>query len=277
MGLGLFGEVRSNPMRRLTTLFIAIMIMTTASAQYKAPQIIAHRGFHASEGAAKNSLNALKAAQDAGFWGSECDINLSKDDELLVIHGDWHPAKNTSPKVHVQRATKAEIQAIPLTSGEVVPTLDEYLSQLRTSVGTKLIIELKNHATPERETELVERVLAKVKEYGVENEVEYIAFRPFVCSELARLAPSGTKISYLCSDYPPLRCKALGCTGIDYNIMVLKVMPQWIRQAHELGMTVNAWTVNSEKDIRWCIEHGIDYITTDNPILARKIVEEMCR
>lgn len=253
------------------------MVVTAAHAQYKAPQVVAHRGFHRSQGAAKNSLNALRAAQEEGFWGSECDINLSSDNELLVVHGDWHPAKNASTKVHVQRATKAEIQAIRLTSGEVVPTLDEYLTQLRSTKGTKLIIELKNHPTPERETELVERVLAKVKEYGVEHEVQYIAFRPFVCSELSRLAPSGTKISYLCSDYPPLRCKQLGCTGIDYNIIVLKIMPQWIRQAHELGMTVNAWTVNSEKDIRWCIEHGIDYITTDNPPLARKMIAEMCR
>lgn len=264
-------------MKRVVSLLFAIMVVTAAHAQYKAPQVVAHRGFHKSEGAAKNSLNALRAAQEEGFWGSECDINLSSDNELLVVHGDWHPAKNASTKVHVQRATKAEIQAIRLTSGEVVPTLDEYLTQLRSAKGTKLIIELKNHPTPERETELVERVLAKVKEYGVENEVQYIAFRPFVCSELSRLAPSGTKISYLCSDYPPLRCKQLGCTGIDYNIIVLKIMPQWIRQAHELGMTVNAWTVNSEKDIRWCIEHGIDYITTDNPTLARKMIAEMCR
>ncbi len=264
-------------MKRVVSLLFAIMVVTAAHAQYKAPQVVAHRGFHKSEGAAKNSLNAFRAAQKEGFWGSECDINLSSDNEMLVVHGDWHPAKNVSTKVHVQRATKAEIQAIRLTSGEVVPTLDEYLTQLRSAKGTKLIIELKNHPTPERETELVERVLAKVKEYGVENEVQYIAFRPFVCSELSRLAPSGTKISYLCSDYPPLRCKQLGCTGIDYNIIVLKIMPQWIRQAHELGMTVNAWTVNSEKDIRWCIEHGIDYITTDNPTLARKIIAEMCR
>lgn len=264
-------------MRKFLILFFAIMVTVAASAQYKAPQVVAHRGYHRSQGAAKNSLNALCAAQKEGFWGSECDINLSLDNELLVVHGDWHPAKNASTKVHVQRATKAEIQAIRLTSGEVVPTLDEYLTQLRSAKGTKLIIELKNHPTPERETELVERVLAKVKEYGVENEVQYIAFRPFVCSELSRLAPSETKISYLCSDYPPLRCKQLGCTGIDYNIIVLKIMPQWIRQAHELGMTVNAWTVNSEKDIRWCIEHGIDYITTDNPTLARKIIAEMCR
>ncbi len=264
-------------MRRLTILLIAIMVATAASAQYRTPQVIAHRGFHQSEGAAKNSLNALKAAQEAGFWGSECDINLSKDNELLVVHGDWHPKKSVSPKVHVQRATKAEIQAILLSSNEMVPTLDEYLTQHRKSKGLKLIIELKSHATPERETEIVERVLAKVKEYGLENEVEYIAFSRFVCSELARLAPPKTKIAYLCSDLSPARCKELGCTGIDYNITVLKLMPQWIGQAHELGMTVNAWTVNSERNIRWCIKHNIDYITTDKPLLARELIEKMCR
>jgi len=264
-------------MKRFTALFIAIMAATATSAQYKAPQVVAHRGFHKAEGAAKNSLNALIEAQKANFWGSECDINLSKDNELLVVHGDWHPKKSASPKVHVQRNTKAEIQAIRLTSDEVVPTLDEYLSQHRKSKGLKLIIELKSHATPERETEIVQRVLAKVKEYGLENSVEYIAFSQFICSELARLAPSGTKIAYLCSNLSPKRCKELGCTGIDYNITVLKLMPQWVHQAHELGMTVNAWTVNSERNISWCIKHDIDYITTDNPMLARELIDKMCR
>ena len=55
-------------MRRFITLFIAIMVATAATAQYKAPKVIAHRGFHKVEGAAKNSLNALKNAQEAGFW-----------------------------------------------------------------------------------------------------------------------------------------------------------------------------------------------------------------
>lgn len=252
------------------------MVVVVASAQYKSPMVIAHRGFHKVEGAAKNSLNALKEAQKAGFWGSECDINLTKDNELLVVHGAWHPKKSASPKANVQHNTKAEIQAIPLTSGEIVPTFDEYLTTLRNSTQTKLIIELKEHDTPERETEVVERVLTNVREYGVEESVEYISFSSFICSELARLAPTETKIAYLGSNLSPARCKELGCTGIDYNITLLKLMPQWIREAHELGMTVNAWTVNSERNIRWCIKHGIDYITTDNPMLAKELIDKMC-
>lgn len=265
-------------MKKIFTLLMAAMIGISASAQYKAPKIIAHRGFHASEGAARNSLNALKAAQKAKFWGSECDLQLTKDGEIIVAHGPYHPgSKSASPRVHIQYSTKAEVQAIPLRSGEIVPTLDEYLQQAKQSKQTKLIIEIKDQLTPKLETEIVEKTLAAVAKYGLENNVEYIAFRPFVCTELARLAPKGTKIAYLNGDYTPEHCKGMGCAGIDYKYTRLQKNPQWIEEAHNLGMYVNAWTVNKEEDIRWCIENGVDFITTDDPMLAKKIIKEMCK
>ena len=265
-------------MKKALTLLVAAMIGITASAQLKAPQIIAHRGFHASEGAARNSLNALKAAQEAGFWGSECDLQLTKDGEVLVVHGPNHPGtKGAKNKVNVQRSTKAKVQAILLESGETVPTLDEYLQQMTTSKATKLIIEIKDQPTPELETEIVQKTVNLVAKYGLENEVEYIAFRPFVCWEIARLAPKGTKIAYLNGDYAPAYCKSMGCAGIDYNFKVLKKKKGWIKQAHKLGMYVNIWTVNKEEDIRWAIQNGVDYITTDDPMLVQKLIEEMCK
>lgn len=265
-------------MKRVLTLLVAVMIGFAASAQYKAPKIIAHRGFHASEGAARNSLNALKAAQEAKLWGSECDIQLTKDGEVLVVHGPSHPGtKGANPKVNVNRSTKEKVQAILLESGETVPTLEEYLQQMTQSKNTKLIIEIKNQLTPTLETDIVEKTLALVAKYKLENEVEYIAFRPFVCWELARLAPEGTKIAYLNGDYAPQYCKAMGCAGIDYNYKTLKKRKQWIKQAHKLGMYVNAWTVNKDEDIRWCIQNNVDYITTDNPVLVQNIINEMCK
>ena len=260
-------------------IFLILLAMTTAvfsiSAQYKAPKIIAHRGYHATEGAARNSLNALKNAQKAGYFGSECDINCTADGELIVIHGPLHPQKKGA--VRVQSSTKAEVQAIPLTSGEIVPTLDEYLAQAKKCKKTKLIIEVKDHGTPAAETEVVKEILAKVKAYGLEKQVEYIAFRPWVCFELAKYAPKGTLIAYLNGDYAPSYVKAMGCTGIDYRYKVLMKKPHWIKEAHDLGMIVNVWTVNKEEDIRWCIEQGVDYITTDDPVLVEKLIKEMCK
>ncbi|MBQ1683432.1 MAG: hypothetical protein II071_04055, partial [Bacteroidales bacterium] len=48
--------------------------------------IVAHRGFWNSEagGFSENSIASLKAAQDAGLWGSECDVHLTADDVVIV-------------------------------------------------------------------------------------------------------------------------------------------------------------------------------------------------
>ena len=265
-------------MKKTLILLVAVMIGISASAQLKAPKIIAHRGFHASEGASRNSLNALKAAQEAGFWGSECDLQLTKDGEVLVVHGPYHPGdKKAKPRVNIHNSTKEQVQAILLESGETVPTLDEYLQQMTKSNATKLIIEIKDQPTPQLETEIVEKTVALVAKYGLQNEVEYIAFRPFVCWEIARLAPVGTKIAYLNGNYAPAYCKSMGCQGIDYKYTVLKKQKNWIKQAHKLGMYVNVWTVNKEEDIRWAIQSGVDYITTDDPVLVQKLIDEMCK
>ena len=39
-------------------------------------------------------------------------------------------------------------------------------------------------------------------------------------------------------------------------------------------MTTNIWTVNKENQIRKAAGHGIMYVTTDNPLEARKVLKE---
>ena len=39
-------------------------------------------------------------------------------------------------------------------------------------------------------------------------------------------------------------------------------------------MKVNAWTVNDAKDMKWLISRGIDFITTNEPELLRRILAE---
>jgi glycerophosphoryl diester phosphodiesterase len=50
--------------------------------------------------------------------------------------------------------------------------------------------------------------------------------------------------------------------------------PEWIRQAKKLGIISAVWTVNEPDKLKWCINHKIDFITTDKPELLRSIMEE---
>jgi glycerophosphoryl diester phosphodiesterase len=264
-------------MKKIFLAVLAVATVFTVSAQYKAPQIVANGGYHkhASSGA-KNTMSALKAAQKLKIYASECDVNLTKDGEVLVVQSGWHPGRKSSPKADVQRSTAKKMLDIPYANGEYISTLEDFLKRVAKKPTTKLILDLKSQATVQRETELVEKVLGIVEKAGMQNNVEYLAAHPWVAFELVKKAPEGSKIAYLGNDYDPLYVKGIGCNSLDYNIKVWKKKKSWIKQAQKRGLIVNAWTVNSEEDIRWCIQNGVDIITTDEPVLAKKIVKEMC-
>ena len=59
--------------------------------------------------------------------------------------------------------------------------------------------------------------------------------------------------------------------GIDYHYKVFEKKPEWVKEAHELGMKVNVWTVNNTEDIKNMLKLNVDYITTDHPVEALKI------
>lgn len=244
-------------MKKFLTLALCLVASTAVFAQ---TQVIAHRGFHATQNSVRNSLSALKHAQDLGAYGSECDINETKDGVLIVVHGPMHG------EYRVQETDFATLRAKALENGEVLPTLDEYLEQAAKNTRTKLIIEIKDHNTPSRETRVVKNILAAVKKYKLVDDVEYIAFRQHVCDELVKYGPKGIKVAYLNGTLTPEYCKDLGYTGIDYNISVMQKNPQWIKQCKDLDLTVNVWTVNDPEQIKWCIDQKVDYITTDNPL-----------
>ena len=251
-------------MKKLFTLAVCLFTVSTLCAQ---TQVIAHRGFHATKNSRNNTISSLQHAQDLGVYGSECDINETKDGELIVIHGPKH-----GPYKNVQEENFAVLRATKLDNGERVPTFDEYLIQAKKNTKTKLIIEIKSHNTPERETRVVKKILDEVKRLKMTKHVEYIAFSKHVCDEVVKYAPKKTKIAYLNGDLTPQQCKENGYTGIDYNFGTMKKHPEWIQQSHDLGLTVNIWTVNKTDELQWCIDNKADYITTDNPIEANRLL-----
>ena len=58
------------------------------------------------------------------------------------------------------------------------------------------------------------------------------------------------------------------------DLHVLQKHPDYVSEAHGLGMEVNAWTVNKEADIRKMIDLGVDCITTNEPLLVREMLGE---
>lgn len=249
-------------------MMAALLLMVSQGIQAQhVTRAVAHRGYWTCEGSAQNSLTSLQKAYEAGCWGSELDIWLTADGELVVNH-DAH----TLDGLVIEKTDSKQLLKSKLKNGETLPSLEAYLDAGKSLAPMVLVLELKTQSTPERNIELARKVVELVKAKKMEERVEYIAFSNLVGTELIRLAPEA-RVAYLNGDKTPAELKELGYTGLDYEDRVLKAHEDWIDAAHLLGLTVNVWTVNDEDDLRYFIDRKADFITTNEPVLLLELLK----
>lgn len=231
--------------------------------------VVAHRGFWKCEAAAgsQNSIASLNQAQINGFWGSECDIYLTSDGEIIVNHD------KSIDGLAISEHSYAELGSHLLANGEHRPTFDEYLNQAEKISETTLVVELKGQPGQEQEEELVQKTIKALKKHGLYSpgRVAFISFSHYMCKRIAALCPEFVN-QYLEGDLAPSVLAAEGINGIDYMDSVLEAHPEWVREAHDLGMSVNVWTVNDKDEMLRFIEMGVDAITTNEPLTLRDIL-----
>lgn len=251
----------------LTFFVLLIAVVFSTSAQ----EIIAHRGYWKTEGSAQNSLASLIKADSIKVYGSEVDIWLSSDGVPVVNHDA--DVTLDGKKLLVEETSAATLRKITLPNGEPLPTVEEYLNAFEKCLNTKLIIELKPHKSKKMENELAEKVIQMVHDRGLQSRVEYISFSVNLVNQVIRIDPQASAY-YLNGDLSPRVLRAMGAAGLDYHHNVLKKNPHWVKEAHDLGLKVNVWTVNSPDDIEKMLDLNVDFITTDEPLLVRELINK---
>ena len=255
----------------ISALAALLSIPAEAYAQ-KQTGIVAHRGFWNCDeaGYAKNSVAALRCAQEAGFWGSEFDVNMTSDGELIVYHDSDVEGKK------IEEHPYSEFKDFKIANGETIPTIDQYLEQGKKHPETMLVYELKPHSCGEVEDRFVEITYKKLEEHGLMDpeRVMFISFSLHMCEKIAKEHPEFT-VQFLGSSKNPEELAKMGINGVDYNHMVFTLYKKWYRLARKNDMSVNAWTVNKDGDMRRMLKLGVDQLTTDNPLEARAIMKDM--
>lgn len=244
-------------------LLLSCLLTAGALSLSAQPKLITHRGFYNTEGSFENTISSLTNAQKLGVYGVEFDINMTADGKLLVCHGP----RVHDTKVHTQKNKFDEIRAVKLPNGLQVPTLREYFEQGKKDPATKLIIEIKVHPTPRRETQVVEAMLELAREMQMLPQIEITSFSQHVCDEVVRLQPD-LPVIYLSSSLKamgPAEAKKLGYKGISYPLNVMINRPEIIREANEIGIETTLWLTNHYEAVDWAIRHGVTYISSDYP------------
>ncbi|MDD4778739.1 MAG: glycerophosphodiester phosphodiesterase family protein [Fermentimonas sp.] len=250
---------------------LLILILFAGLTNLSAQQIIAHRGYWKTEGSAQNSIESLMQADAIKAYGSEVDIWLSSDGVPVVNH-DAEVTLNGN-KLVVQDTPLETLTQVKLSNGESLPTVEKYLDAFAKCNNTKLIIEFKTHSSKEREDELARKVVDMVNQRNLQNRVEYISFGINLVQQVKKLAHQAD-VYYLNGDMTPQILSKMGLAGLDYHYNVLLKRPEWVKEAHDLGLKVNTWTVNKPEVIQQMIDLKVDFITTDEPLLVREIIQK---
>ena len=225
-----------------------------------ANHIVAHRGAFKKNGFPENSIASLKEAIRLGCAGSEFDVRMSADDSLVINHDPTHN------KLEIEKTNYAELIQHPLSNGEKLPTLHEYLlAGVENNTHTDLVLEIKPSGLgAERAQKIVDRVVDLVKELKPPFRIVYISFDYNMCLHLLKRIPRA-HVQYLNGDKTPDQLKEAGIRGMDYNFSVFKKHPEWITRAKELGIVLNVWTVNDLAMMQSFLDQGFELITTNEP------------
>jgi glycerophosphoryl diester phosphodiesterase len=228
-------------------------------------RVIAHRGAWKNTGATENSIAALQFAIAMGCQGSEFDVHLSADSVLVVNHDPTIQGKT------IHTSTAAELLALKLPSGENMPSLESYILAGMTQNKTKLILEIKPTINKERALQLTHKVMDLVRKLKAQAWIDYISFDYNICLELLRIDPHA-RVAYLNGDKSPEILAKDKLWGLDYNQNVFQKNPEWIAQAKQKGLTINAWTVNDPKLLKFFLDQELDFITTNEPEALLKML-----
>lgn len=229
----------------------------------KRPLIIGHKG--APEHELGNTLPSFKRAIEIGVDMIELDVQETKDAVLVVFH-DWDLSNLSASDAVIGEMACADIQDIELQGGYRIPTLDEVLDLAQGK--TMVDIDIKGF-------DLGEKALQSVKSHDMVNDVLFTSFYHPQLQRIRELEPEA-EIGLLYSN--PLEKPA--SYTLELNAQVIAPLidlfyPALVAQAHNVGLKVIPWTVNSTDIAVELARLGVDGIITDVPDVFLSMYQKM--
>lgn len=237
----------------------------------------AHRG--ASGYAPENTLAAFHLAADFKADGIELDVQMTKDGRLVVIHDETLGRVSEDEKGWVKDYTYEQLRKVnvnrhfPEFGIQCIPTLKEVYELIR---PTNLTINAELKTGIVFYPEIEEKILELTQEMGMQDRVIYSSFNHYSIRKIRRLCPEAvTGMLYQDGlirpvDYARDVVKVNALHPAIYNVQY----PEFFEECRKYGMKIHVWTVNEEEHMRLLCEHETDAMITNDPKLARRVVDE---
>ncbi len=224
-------------------------------------QIIAHRGD--TETSLENTLPAFASALSLKVDGIELDVRLTSDGRIVAFHDDDLKRLAGLPQ-KIETSPWDTLKKIPLQhpSGEFsIPLLSDVLDLAKDKVMLNIEIKTQRHWISPMERPL----LKLLREFKLSDSILISSFHPIALHRMKSLAPNLAR-GYLFEKTSWLQRRMVSWVAPKtLNAPLAYASQVAVNQAHKDGLGFLVWTVNSEDDMKRCIDFGVDGIITDEP------------
>lgn len=239
----------------LPCMFFSMIIMPFITKPFI---VIGHRGAAGYE--PENTLRSFKRAIDMGVHMIELDVHICASGEIVVMH-DKTIDRTTNGKGNIQDLSWNILKKYDAGKGEHIPLLSEVLDLVNKRVMVN--IELKDPKAAQPVAALINQYVRN-KGWSYDNFI-IASFDHYVVKNFSKYSPL-VKTAVLFEGNPIGYADIAKRANAQYAIMYYEsITKEFIENAHEQGIKVFAYTINSKPIAAALQKISIDGIITDYP------------
>ena len=230
-------------------------------------KVISHRGV--VEGEFENSLSAIRASLNTGVDMVEFDIQLTKDD-VLVLNHDRTLRRTFGLDVSIGDLTYEEISSLDVKLPEefhpedsILPALDEALSLINRD--TLILIDVKTHNDAEI---MAEKIAEAIDEHDLLEHAYVQSFDRRFLRRIKEINPDIVTSQILYFSVGDITRLETDFLTIHHSLLSHDL----VRRTRRADKGLLVWPVNREEDIHNALQYDIDGIITNDSLLVKEIL-----
>ena len=221
-------------------------------------KIYAHRGSSIEH--PELTMAAYKAAIDDGADGFECDVRLSKDNQLIL----WHDSDMKRIAGNTARIADLTLREIKDHYRQVM-TLEELLLLARDN-KKELAIETKHPAPSASAVE--KKVMNLLQQEKAAADIHVMSFSWLAIENIKKIDPEQKTVALLHDTFSFAMRRFTSAHSIGPGITAFRKKPNLNQDPRNLFI----WTVDDADDMRFCADNGVDVLITNTPSYARTVL-----
>ena len=234
-------------------------------------KVFAHRGYSGKY--PENTMLSFRKAAETGCDGIELDVQLTRDQVLVVIH-DEKIDRTTDGTGYVKDYTYEELRrfnADAICGGihgfHSIPTFDEYCQWAK---DQKLVTNVEIKTGVYYYENIEEKTVEILQKYGLTDRVLFSSFNHSSLFQTAKLAPEilrGALLEHVGIGNAGYYCERFGFRY--YHPGVKGLTRETVEECKKHGVGVNVWTINDMAALEQMYDWGCDGIFTNYPSICK--------